>query len=262
LLKNIIILILVLVNGFLLGALVLRHTAASATQHQMEEQLVALFAADGMELDPDVISQDTPPSSLTLARDPQRERDAAAFFLGSGMTQSEQSGDTCYNSAAGAARFRSNGDFDIVGSLGNGEALCRKFCKTFSFSEPDFIRDDDGQLSAVAVCRSGKLPVYNCKVTFTFDQDTLLTVSGTLLPSEGTAAAEERELLSAAAALTTFQQTRREGSMVASAVTDLYLCYELQGSTASALSLVPAWCVVTDTANYYVNASTGAVTSG
>lgn len=65
LLKNIIIIILVLVNGFLLGSLSMRYWSAAKAQDQMEEQLVALFASDGMELDPDIISQDAPPSSLS-----------------------------------------------------------------------------------------------------------------------------------------------------------------------------------------------------
>ena len=69
LLKNIIIIILVLVNGFLLGSLSMRYWSAAKAQDQMEEQLVALFASDGMELDPDIISQDAPPSSLSLSRD-------------------------------------------------------------------------------------------------------------------------------------------------------------------------------------------------
>ena len=134
LLKNIIIIILVLVNGFLLGSLSMRYWSAAKAQDQMEEQLVALFASDGMELDPDIISQDAPPSSLSLSRDLDREQAAAAFFLGSDMAQGDQSGDTyTYSSKLGAARFRSNGGFDIVGTLSDadGEELCRRFCKDF-----------------------------------------------------------------------------------------------------------------------------------
>ena len=45
----------------------------------------------------------------------------------------------------------------------------------------------------------------------------------------------------------------------ASSVAEMYLCYELQSSTAAPMSLVPAWCIVTDTVNYYVNCASGAV---
>ena len=47
LLKNIIIIILVLVNGFLLGSLSMRYWSAAKAQDQMQVQLVALFASDG-----------------------------------------------------------------------------------------------------------------------------------------------------------------------------------------------------------------------
>ena len=263
LLKNIIIIILVLVNGFLLGSLAGRRTESLRIERETEDQLVALFAADGMELNAEVLSQDDPPASLSLSRDLEREQSAAEFFLGDSLSQRQQSnGDSTYSGAAGVARFRSNGAFDIVGTLSHGDAesLCQWFCREFSYEEPVFSLDETGSGSAAAVCRYDGMPVYNCVVTFTLDHHTLMTVSGTLLP-EDAAADETGELLSAAAALTTFQQARRESYMVVSAVLDLYPCYELVGSTASALSLVPSWCIVTDTANYYVNCVTGVVSS-
>ena len=53
LLKNIIIIILVLVNGFLLASLFMRQTSAVQFRQQTEEQLTELFAADGVTLEPD-----------------------------------------------------------------------------------------------------------------------------------------------------------------------------------------------------------------
>lgn len=104
--------------------------------------------------------------------------------------------------------------------------------------------------------------MFNCAVTFTLQAGRLTRVSGTLLPETGTAAVTDREPLSAAAALTAFQKMRRESGAVVSAVTEVYACYELQSSTAVSMSLAPAWCVVTDTAKYYVNCITGAVSIG
>lgn len=260
LLKNIIIIILVLVNGFLLGSLALRQTAALDSRHQVEEHLVALFAADEMSLPADVISRKTPPDPLILSRSIPHEQAVAHFFLGKDAVQEDQGGGTyTYTSSIGMARFRFDGSFDIVGSLAteNAEELCQTFCRKFSYSEPTFSSDDTG----TAVRLYDHMPVFNCSVTFTLDQGELLTVSGTLLPEEGSASPENQEPLSAIAALTAFQKMCRENGAVVSAVTNLYLCYELQGSTASSLSLVPAWCVVTDTASYYVNCITGVITT-
>lgn len=265
LLKNIIIIILLLVNGFLLISLASRYTESARIQRETEEQLVELFAADGMTLDADIISQDPPPTPLSLSRDLEREQAVAEFFLGPNLSQREQSGDVyTYSSEAGVARFRSNGVFDVVGTPADsdGQTLCQTFCEEFSYDDPVFTLDENGSGTGVAICHYTGIPVFNCSVMFTLDHGTLMTVSGTLLPEEAAATEESSELLSAAAALTAFQQARRESYMVVSAVTDLYPCYELLGSTASALSLVPVWCVVTDTANYYVNCITGVVSSG
>ena len=50
-LKNIIILILLLVNGFLLGTLAMRKSAEQEFFRRTAEQLVELFEADGISLD-------------------------------------------------------------------------------------------------------------------------------------------------------------------------------------------------------------------
>lgn len=265
LLKNIIIIILVLVNGFLLGSLAMRETSEHSSRRQAEEQLVALFAADGISLDADAISGETPPAALSLLRDTKREREAAAFFLGQAITQEDQGGGIyTYTGASGTATFRSNGSFDIRGVLtsDSGENLCETFCQRFFYGKPTFLLDEAGNGSGSAVYQyNQKLPVFNCTVTFTFEGGALTGVSGTLLPEEGTPSPESREPLSAAAALTTFQKMCRESKVVVSAVTEMYPCYELQSSGTSGLSLVPAWCIFTDIADYYVNCITGTVTS-
>ena len=102
-------------------------------------------------------------------------------------------------------------------------------------------------------------PVYNCTVTFTILDGALVHVSGTLLPQEGISA-ERESLLSAAAALTTFQQMRLEEGTVGSSILATELCYELESTAASTLTLESAWCIATDISKYYVNCSTGEIT--
>lgn len=261
LLKNIMIIILALVNLFLLGALAIRVSSSYHARERMEEQLVALFAADGMDLDSGLISHKTPPQSLTVARNTEQERAAAAFLLGdAGLRAAQDGGSDLYTTRQGTAQFRSNGGFDAAGILSgeSGEQVCREFCKRFSYEEPVFRLDGTGSGTATAACRVGKIPVYNCTVTFTLDQGALMAVSGTLLFQDSTTPVEEsRTPLSAAAALMAFQQLRRESYAVVSAVTDVALCYELQSTINT---LVPAWRITTDTGVYYVNCLTGVVT--
>ena len=263
-LKNIIIIILLLLNVFLGASLVSRETAVRSARSRTVQQLTALFAEDDMELAPDAISPELPPSSLTFSRDPVLEQKAAAFFLGDGLKQDTRSDSiyTAYTSALGTAQFRSNGSFDIsvMPSEESAETLCRSFCTAFGFDAPVFTLNQAGSGTAAAVYRYNGLPVYNCTVTFSIEAGRLRSVSGTLLPATASAVNSEQEALTAAAALITFQQYRKESGASASSVTGTHLCYELQ-SSATSLSIAPAWCVETDVAKYYVNCTTGTVRS-
>lgn len=265
-LKNIIILILLLLNGFLLFSLGQRRTMQREAFHRTAEELVELFAGDGMELSPDAISRDTPPSGVTLTRDTALEEQAAALLLGETLSSSDQGGGIFhYAGAAGEALFRSSGGFEAAGALAEGEDriedFCRDFCRTFSYDAPEIELDEEGNGVFTAPGVYGHLPVFNCAVTFTVEDGTLTAVSGTLLPKTGVAAAAAEEPLTASGALLAFQRMRRESAAVVSTVTDTRLCYELQ-TAGTDMSLTPAWRIVTDTEDYYVNCRTGAVTAG
>lgn len=260
-LKNIIILILALLNSFLLATLISRESEERSLLRRTEEELVELFAASGVTLDADAISWDTPPAGITLGRSEALERTAAKFLLGEDLQSAAQGGVSSYSGARGAAQFRAGGSFEAAGTLAgeDGADFCRKFCRQFSYSDPVFTLDEDGTGTAAAVLQYEKYSVYNAFVTFRLEKGCVTGVSGTLLPTEGGTAVSSGQLLSAAAALTAFQQMRQEESTVASSILKTSLCYELQ-STSSAISLGSAWCIMTDIARYYVNCSTGAIT--
>lgn len=262
-LKNLMILILLLLNGFLLFSLAQRREAEREAFRRTVEQLTALFQEDGMVLDSGAVSRDVPPDGVALVRDASLEGQAAAFLLGGTPASSDQGGGIFhYAGAAGEALFRSSGGFEAAGTLAEGEKVedfCRGFCRAFSYEAPELRLDGEGNGVFTAPGIYGRLPVFNCAVTFTVEDHVLTAVSGTLLPKTGTAVSGEP--LSAAGALTAFQRMRRESAAVASTVTDVRLCYELQTAGAS-MSLDPAWRIVTDTEDYYVNCLTGAVTVG
>ena len=261
-LKNIIIFILVLMNGFLLASVAQRRAAEQDAFHRTAEQLVALFQADGMALDPHAISRDSPPDGVTLSRDVELEEKAASFLLGADPAVTDQGGGIVhYAGAAGEAFFRAGGSFEASGTFEEVDPLdfCRDFCRSFSYEAPQMELDEDGSGVFTAGALFGGLPVFNCTVSFTIEQGVLIAVRGTLLPKSGTAAPGGQPL-SAAGALGAFQRMRRENAAVASTVTDTRLCYELQTS-GGAMSLAPVWRIVTDTEDYYVNCFTGAVSA-
>ena len=103
-LKNIVILILVLVNAFLLGSLAQRRGAEQDAFRRTAEQLVALLEEGGMALDGGAISRAAPLGGAALVRDAAQEERAAAFLLGEALSSSDQGGGIFhYAGAAGEA---------------------------------------------------------------------------------------------------------------------------------------------------------------
>lgn len=261
-LKNIIILILALVNLFLLGSLAQRRSAENAAHQNTVEQISSLFAAEGITLNVESIPTKLPPPSQTLNRSVELDRKAAAFLLGDSLSRTDQGGGIfTYSGNNGGALFRANGNFDAAGNLSseNAEGFCRDFCEEFGYSEPQFQLDEHGSGTAVATRVWNHLPIFNCIVTFALVENTVVSVTGTLLPELATELPETEPPFSALAALTAFQQTRKETGAVVTSISNISLCYELQSPIAAPLSLTPAWCIDTNTAKYYVNAITGAV---
>ena len=135
-LKNIIILILALMNLCLLGLLGVRLTTGYSAQAEARQQMVQLFAAEGVSLDDGIIPGATPPAGLTLSRDPDEDEKLAGFLLGDELVMSDGGGGvTTYQSENGSAVFRSDGTFDVVieQSGETADALCRAFCRAFHY---------------------------------------------------------------------------------------------------------------------------------
>lgn len=254
-LKRIIIIILLILNGFLSLYLIRRRVAERAAAYRAEQNLLELFAADGVSISPDIIPRGEPPSVVRLSLDGETQDRAAAFFLGADAEPAQQGGVRVYASGGGSARFHADGSFAATGlSLqGDPEEICREFCRNWSYAPPDAI--DDGE--AVMTAKYGNVSVFNCGVCLLFDGDTLSEAFGTLLPRTGTPG--DAPKLDAMGALAIFQAKRRESRAVSAEIRRVSLCYSLQSSDDDGLTLVPAWRVETDTADYYVNCVTGAL---
>jgi regulatory protein YycI of two-component signal transduction system YycFG len=260
-LKNIIILVLLLVNVFLLSSLAFRISQARSARARTQEELTKLLSSEGIELNAD-IPQALPPSGRTLSRNTGVEADIAAFFLGNGCAvYNEGGGIYTYLSGSEQAFFRANGSFDITGRLsedGEAEQLFKKFCSTYGYRElTSGFTDDSGTATAVQYYEN--YPVANATVTFIERDGCLISVSGTYIPgvySSETAVSS----MNAVTALTKFLEACRESGAVVSGVSGVSLCYQLQSTTAASMTLIPVWCIETDTSDYYVNCSTGDVT--
>ena len=259
-LKNIIILILAMLNCFLLGSMAVQRLQADSAQTRLAQELSRLFASDGILLDAAAVPTTSSPVVRTPIRSTEEDRLLAVFFLGEELnTQDEGGGIYTCRSSRGEALFRSNGSFEVrlLADQQDAAPLIQRFCQEFHYQDLEWdLSYNSGTVSALQYVDD--CPVPDASATFHVAEGRLLSVSGIHLPQTSTVSDEKP--LTAVTALTIFLQERRRSGVVISSVSEVYPCYRLQTTTVSPMTLSPAWCIITNTGKCYVNASTGAVT--
>lgn len=266
-LKNIAILILLLLNGFLLALLgyqyLQSHRAAEQTLRQlrglMEGNELSLLCSDAQLLEP-------PLSPLALQRSGETEEAIAAYLLGGQPEAARQGGGSIvsYSTGSGSIQFRAGGGFGGSGlstPVSDIDDFSRQFCQAFGYG--DMVSQLSGQGGSVTATQYvAGVPVVGCEVTLSFENGALTGVTGSHAGMEDAAgdgaAPAEGDQLSCVTALVRFLDYRNASSIVCREVRSVQCVYVLQ-SASSALRLLPVWQVETDTYVYFVDCSSGEV---
>ena len=258
-LKNIAIVILLLLNGFLLLLLGWQFMQTQEEKAETVRQLHALYTANQLELTVPVEKLGAPLDALTLTRNTETEKRMAAKLLGDDVISLGMGGGIYdYGSDAGVIHFRAAGSFDGVGlsrEVDDPRDFASRFCRDLGYKDMEVTRTGEETVIA-AIQYAADMPVQNCGVILKFRGNTLTAVSGTHVSLEN-AVIEEGELLSGVTALLRFLDYRNAAGVVCAEVSDISCVYELQGS---ALRLTPSWQVETDAHEYLVDCATGEVT--
>lgn len=258
-LKNIVIVILLLVNVFLLVLLLSRRAEQNAAYERSVEQLVTLFETNGVALDPAVLPQDDTPLSAALDRDAERETAFAEALLGT-VTVSDSGGGVClYTGTNGSCSVRAGGAVEVSLSraVEDPDAFCRELFKTFGYERTRSTLTG-GSGSITGVRSTGAHPVFNASLSLSFSGGTLISVSGVFLSSltEGRRA----DGIDAVTALVQFLDYRSASGLVCTRIDAVDSGYLLQSSPTAPLRLLPVWRITTDVNSYYVNCKTGEIT--
>ena len=265
--KNIIIVVLLLVNLFLLALVLHDRVEEAALQKQARADVEAAFENSGIRLAADVNWNDTL-SIRSLSRDLSKENAMAKAVLGTCMVEDLGGNIIYYQGAKGEARFRGTGEFEIVpatraipvsGSpLDTAKGVLSDMGYRTDVSSA-VIERSEGATSVTLTCMAQGKNVYNCTITFVFTPDYLLMVDGRR-PLEQTAEGEA-SAVSAATMLMRFLADVRERGTVCSEVLSVELGYSMAASASGEGSLTPYWHIVTDAGRYYANAMTGKIES-
>jgi len=259
-LKNIIILILLLFNLFLLLLIVGEQIRTNRYEADTLSQTLKALSLNGIAVEETALPEKTELLPLKLSHNSTMQAEAARILLnGEDYIASYSGALNVYTSLSGSVSFRASGEFSAT--LSTPCAPDTTYTEHAS-SLLEQLGIATGELTVsgstvTALPTLDGIPVFNLPVTLVYNEQLLLSASG-CLPGQLTPESEQ-PLLSVPDMLVSVLEYVLNRGIVCRSITRI-----TPGYTAAALSdslrLTPCWLVETDTANYYVDALSGAVT--
>lgn len=266
--QNLIILILLVVNGFLLVLVGSRWEESLSYERMALEQTVQVLERRGIEVDLDAVAGGAGLTPITVERDLDREAGLAQALLNEEVQGDNRGGGLyLYQGALGEVSIRSGGELSAeLGPDGHWttdrpERHAAELLKRLGVEARQVgITEADGQ-TRLRFQQSWKgTQVFSCELELVYQEGRLRSLSGALLMAEA-GTAETGQVLTLPTALMRFSEEIAATGDVCSAIRSMQAGYR---GTAQSLSggvkLAPVWLVSTDTASYYLDCATGALT--
>ena len=267
-LKNIIILILLLLNGFLLVLVAARRSEAARYEQIALERTVEALANRGVEVDPDGLSAAGSMPALSLERDQEAVQKLARVLLDEAVEADNLGGGLyLYQGALGEVSIRAGGElsavladspaWDTVSPEDHAAALLRKM----GVSARLLGGSTRGERTTVRFRQLwNKVPVFSCEVDFVYENGRLRAVQGTLLTA-GQRTEEAEEFLSLPTAMMRFLDGVTATGDVCSSIRSMEAGYRIVSQPLTGgVRLTAVWLVSSNTADYYLDGATGALT--
>lgn len=267
-LKNIIIIILLIVNGFLLVLVGARMEESVRYERLALEQTVQVLAQGGIQVELDAVAEGSQLSPMSVERDLEREAKLAQALLDEAVQGGNRGGGLyLYRGALGEVSFRAGGEVSAEFAPGERWRTSRPEDHAAALLKElgiDGLRIDAAQGAEETAVRFRQswngAPVFSCEVEFAYRDGSLTALRGTLLTA-GTGAAESGVPLTLPTALIRFSEAVGATGDVCSEVRSMEPGYWAYAQSLSGGSrLTPVWLVSTDTADYYLDCITGALT--
>lgn len=254
-LKNIILLILLITNLFLLFLVGYRSWNTARYETGARSDALTVLAKNGIEMDKEALPRDALLSTASVSRDREREAELVAPLLGTVSEQSLGGGQFLYSGEKGQVYFRSRGEFAV--SLEPG-------AYPLSGSMADHARDvlsrmgfngmaasvegtaEEGSVLLIQLWEGA--PVLNCSVKAVYQNGSLVSASGTRLA--GTPDVTGTAELSAVTGLLRFLELFTDTGDVCNRVNVMRGGYLLSTGPSDPATLTPVWYFETDTGAY------------
>lgn len=266
-LKNLIILILLVVNGFLLVLVTARNREAAQYERSALGRTIQVLERGGIQVDPSALSPAAGLAPLSVERDLAQEAKLARALLGEDAQGDSQGGGLyLYHSALGEVSLQAGGKLaaelapDPRWEAGSPEDHAAKLLKDLGVDAAlSGVSQEDGRTVLRFTQKREGTPVFSCQVELVYQGGRLCSLGGALLmTAAGTA--EPGQVLTLPTALLRFSE---EVAATGDVCTSLRSMEPGWRGTAQSLSgglrLAPVWLVTTDTASYYLDCVTGSL---
>jgi hypothetical protein len=257
-LKNLVIAVLLLLNLFLLGILLLGRAQSMTARKNALDDLQQIMRAGGVSINTEGVSGDMRLPAVITARDTDFEQSIALAALGETTYENQGGGIIRYENAIGSASFNGRGEFVIEFTatlkLGGSEgAAARKMMKRMRISYIyDGETDDGGVVTASAHCAYRGTPIYNCRIDFEFSGGALKRITGRRAWAGNVGA----DALDMPTALMSFYSAVRAGEIECREIRGARSGYRMTTGAFGEGELTPAWLITTESGAYYVDAQT------
>ena len=264
--KNIVLLILLAVNVFLLVQVADQEHKSARYQEENRAGAVEVLSRQNIALSMEELpgERSLPPLEINT-RDKAGEAAMAAALLGETGGGAEQGGPAAYRSGAGEGLFFSNGRFSFTFTAGiplegkepgRHAVECMKAAGYEARVQSVEALEDGGVRVHLRQLFAGE-EIFNYGAALTYRDGRLWSIEGQRLagtPAEADGAAQG---LSVSTVLIRFLGGVREGIYLCSEIQDLRLGYSASTDAGGTGKLTPVWLVVTNAGDFFVDGIDG-----
>lgn len=263
--KNIILLMLLGVNAFLLVLVSVREWRSAQYAERARDEVISILAENSIRLDGSILPEDTTLPTLAVSRDAEAETRQAQALLGELDPNAEGS---VYRGQRGSARFYLDGELTaefLPGAYPGGEDPAAAVQAILSALE---MQGQVGSVtdSALTVQQSWNgVPIFNCRMVVALRDGDLWAIAADSRRLNGTPQPEAGpETMTVATALMRFLDHIKTSGDICSAITGVTAGYLFESQNDPG-HLIPAWRISAEAGaevhTYYINAQTGEVRS-
>lgn len=264
--KNSIIVILLLINGFLLVLVGTRRSEALRYEQSALEGAILVLEENGISLSEDMIAGRTGQNPGTMERSIALEGQAASALLGEHVESANRGGGLyIYTTDAGQVSFRSGGDLSTVLAddprwyADDPERHAAGLAAGLGVElRPVSTRLSEGSGQVVYQQVVDGVPLFSCRITFTYEDRRLTELSGTVFAVEEPAVESGKVLTLPTVLMQVLDEVLTSGT-VCSAILAVEPGWLPEQSFNDTVRLIPVWYISTNTADYYVDGVTGEV---